>query len=186
MSFDHFVESLENVPPELERNFDLIADLDKRTQKIMTRINNCVKEYENTKNREVRLALRKETNELFERLNSYADDKVETANQAYELIDKNIRRLTSIGQVQLTDDEGQEQVVSIHFDMPRDPDEPTFCTCNGVSSGEMVACDNRECPIEWFHYECVGLKAAPKGKWYCNSCFYVSRSKKNKARLCTR
>ncbi|KAH7269708.1 uncharacterized protein BKA55DRAFT_20202 [Fusarium redolens] len=42
-----------------------------------------------------------------------------------------------------------------------DADEPTYCYCNGVSYGEMVACDAVECPREWFHLECVGLKVAP-------------------------
>ncbi|KAK0133005.1 Inhibitor of growth protein 3 [Merluccius polli] len=26
------------------------------------------------------------------------------------------------------------------------------------------------CPIEWFHYGCVGLTEAPKGKWFCPQC----------------
>lgn len=51
-----------------------------------------------------------------------------------------------------------------------DPNEPTYCLCNQVSYGEMVGCDNPSCPIEWFHYGCVGLSDAPKGKWYCPDC----------------
>ncbi|KAI3656096.1 hypothetical protein MP638_000632 [Amoeboaphelidium occidentale] len=51
-----------------------------------------------------------------------------------------------------------------------DPNEPTYCICNQVSYGAMVGCDNPECDIEWFHYECVGLDAPPKGKWYCSDC----------------
>lgn len=27
-----------------------------------------------------------------------------------------------------------------------------------------------QCPIEWFHYGCVGLTQAPKGKWFCPQC----------------
>lgn len=42
-----------------------------------------------------------------------------------------------------------------------DADEPTYCYCNGVSYGEMVACDSDECEREWFHLACVGLKVAP-------------------------
>ena len=38
-----------------------------------------------------------------------------------------------------------------------DPNEPVYCYCRQVSYGEMVGCDNPECPIEWFHFECVGL-----------------------------
>lgn len=51
-----------------------------------------------------------------------------------------------------------------------DSDEQKYCYCNQVSYGEMIACDNEECDIEWFHYDCVGLKMPPKGKWYCEEC----------------
>lgn len=50
-------------------------------------------------------------------------------------------------------------------------DELRYCYCNGVSYGEMVACDNKNCPREWFHLECIGLKSLPKSaKWYCDEC----------------
>ena len=39
-----------------------------------------------------------------------------------------------------------------------------------VSFGNMIACEYEGCSIEWFHYECVGITEAPKGKWYCNEC----------------
>ncbi|KAF0488845.1 Inhibitor of growth protein [Gigaspora margarita] len=55
-------------------------------------------------------------------------------------------------------------------DMPIDPNEPLYCYCKQVSYGEMVACDNSECEIEWFHFSCVGLTDRPKGKWYCSEC----------------
>uniref|UniRef100_A0A1B0DFI6 Inhibitor of growth protein 3 n=1 Tax=Phlebotomus papatasi TaxID=29031 RepID=A0A1B0DFI6_PHLPP len=51
-----------------------------------------------------------------------------------------------------------------------DPNEPRYCICNQVSYGDMVACDNEDCPFEWFHYPCVGITQSPKGKWYCPQC----------------
>ncbi|KAJ8269669.1 hypothetical protein COCON_G00122760 [Conger conger] len=51
-----------------------------------------------------------------------------------------------------------------------DPNEPTYCLCDQVSYGEMIGCDNEQCPIEWFHFSCVGLTYKPKGKWYCPKC----------------
>lgn len=51
-----------------------------------------------------------------------------------------------------------------------DPNEPRYCVCNQVSYGDMVACDNEDCPFEWFHYPCVSITAPPKGKWYCPRC----------------
>ena len=35
-----------------------------------------------------------------------------------------------------------EPPVSMDLDLPVDPNEPTYCLCNRVSFGEMVACDN--------------------------------------------
>ncbi|XP_021694869.1 inhibitor of growth protein 3 isoform X1 [Aedes aegypti] len=51
-----------------------------------------------------------------------------------------------------------------------DPNEPRYCICNQVSYGDMVACDNEDCPFEWFHYPCVNITSTPKGKWYCPQC----------------
>lgn len=30
-------------------------------------------------------------------------------------------------------------------------DDRKYCTCRSVSYGNMEACDNEECPYEWFH-----------------------------------
>jgi hypothetical protein len=45
-----------------------------------------------------------------------------------------------------------------------------YCVCQQVSFGEMVGCESKNCPYQWFHYKCVGIKTAPKGKWYCDHC----------------
>ena len=71
-------------------------------------------------------------------------------------------------------------------------EEAIYCYCQGISYGEMVACDAQDCPREWFHLECVGLEKAPGknskserhlspgsqsntdtlslAKWYCDDC----------------
>ncbi|GMP77709.1 hypothetical protein CsSME_00033887 [Camellia sinensis var. sinensis] len=69
---------------------------------------------------------------------------------------------------------------SMDLDLPVDPNEPTYCFCNQVSYGEMVACDNPDCKIEWFHFGCVGLKEQPKGKWYCSECVGMQKRRKGK------
>ncbi|CDR88461.1 uncharacterized protein SPSC_04288 [Sporisorium scitamineum] len=55
-------------------------------------------------------------------------------------------------------------------EMPFDPTEPTYCYCDQISFDEMVACDNEDCTIEWFHYACVGLTRQPKNEWFCRFC----------------
>jgi len=61
-----------------------------------------------------------------------------------------------------------------------DPNEPRYCICNQVSYGDMVGCDNEDCPYEWFHYPCVGITAPPKGKWYCQPCLASMRRRGRK------
>ncbi|KAK9823528.1 hypothetical protein WJX72_003426 [[Myrmecia] bisecta] len=63
-----------------------------------------------------------------------------------------------------------------------DPTEPVYCICQRVSFGEMIACDNPDCPVEWFHYECVGISPddPPKGKWYCTDCMQLKKAGKLK------
>ena len=40
--------------------------------------------------------------------------------------------------------------------------------CGGGDVGKMVACDNSNCNIIWFHFKCVGLVCKPRGEWYCS------------------
>lgn len=78
------------------------------------------------------------------------------------------------------EDEGEEG---------EDGDEPKYCYCGQGSFGEMIACDNDDCPMEWFHLGCTGLRAVPGDngeyddssllmvllrrstvKWFCDMC----------------
>ncbi|KAI9323103.1 hypothetical protein BX666DRAFT_2126664 [Dichotomocladium elegans] len=68
----------------------------------------------------------------------------------------------------------------VPVDLPIDPNEPLYCYCQQVSYGEMVACDNTDCEIEWFHLACVDLKTVPKGKWYCDNCASKTKGKHRK------
>ncbi|XP_050429023.1 uncharacterized protein LOC126838558 isoform X2 [Adelges cooleyi] len=44
------------------------------------------------------------------------------------------------------------------------------CRCPYDEVSEMIACDNPNCRVEWFHFDCVGITIAPKGNWYCPDC----------------
>lgn len=48
--------------------------------------------------------------------------------------------------------------------------ERLYCLCKKLSYGDMIACDNPRCEIEWFHFACVDIKSQPKGRWYCPRC----------------
>lgn len=241
-SFDHFIETLEHVPAELQRNFQLMEDLDRRSGELVTRISECVREYRKCDHVDDRVNLYKESMDSFDRARSFAEDKIDLAMQTYDLVDKHIRRLEGLSGAQALmpglnqtklntgaennpklskklstvgskhsklglksgkssmmnstnsknkpdnlseqDDGNCSQGLlypeTLAVDMPLDPNEPKYCTCHQVSFGEMIACDNKDCPIEWFHFACVDLKTKPKGKWYCPECFNINKKGKHK------
>lgn len=54
-----------------------------------------------------------------------------------------------------------------------------YCYCQEDEHGLMVGCDNRSCPYQWFHLECLKLKSAPRmKKWYCPDCRKIEKFKK--------
>lgn len=67
----------------------------------------------------------------------------------------------------LTPEEQYQQALAM-----ADPSEPKYCHCQRISFGEMIACENPDCPYEWFHFGCVALteENRPKGKWFCKDC----------------
>lgn len=71
----------------------------------------------------------------------------------------------------LSDADGQEEGSDVDMeDAEGEGDNRKYCTCRSVSSGNMVACDNDQCPYEWFHWNCVGMTKEPAGLWYCEEC----------------
>ncbi|KAL3283632.1 hypothetical protein HHI36_006771 [Cryptolaemus montrouzieri] len=256
---EHYLDSLEHLPVELQRNFTLMRDLDSRAQALMKSIDTQADEYlknQNSYTAEEKKERLDKIQGLFNKAKEYGDDKVQLAIQTYELVDKHIRRLDndlarfeseiqdkainsrnqeeptvgkkgrkkikdkvdkkkrsgnsseddSAGTVRGSKKKKQKssgnstnnggstgtgakaasgevlEVVaglpglagiahpSDVLDMPVDPNEPTYCLCHQVSYGEMIGCDNQDCPIEWFHFACVGLTTKPKGKWFCPKC----------------
>ena len=49
-------------------------------------------------------------------------------------------------------------------------DKKLWCLCQMESSGDMIACDNLKCDVEWFHFTCMDITAAPDGEWFCPKC----------------
>uniref|UniRef100_A0A2H8TVC7 Inhibitor of growth protein n=1 Tax=Melanaphis sacchari TaxID=742174 RepID=A0A2H8TVC7_9HEMI len=275
---EQYLDSLENLPVELQRNFNLMRDLDSRAQEQMRNIDKMADDfmsniniYSADKKNETMNSIQRQFNKAKE----YGDDKVQLSIQTYELVDKHIRKLDSDlarfeaeiqdraisstrnveeglqkrGQRKFKDKKknasSEEETVLnktskkkssrkgifcmgttnksstapsktpmvsvvpnlinpansvagvlvetgpvtgtlvaagvVHspevLDMPVDPNEPTYCLCNQVSYGEMIGCDNPDCPIEWFHFACVKLITKPKGKWFCSKCMTNKKKK---------
>jgi inhibitor of growth protein 3 len=66
--------------------------------------------------------------------------------------------------------DGDENLADADEEDDEGSDDKKYCLCHNVSYGDMVACDNDDCPYEWFHWSCVGLKSEPNGLWYCPVC----------------
>ena len=58
--------------------------------------------------------------------------------------------------------------------------EKLWCVCRKPSSGDMIGCENLECETEWFHFECLNIRKAPKGAWFCPNCRQGNISSKRK------
>ncbi|CAK8672722.1 inhibitor of growth protein 5-like [Clavelina lepadiformis] len=230
MYLEQYLDSLETLPFELQRNFQLMRQLDQRSEDLKVDIDEMTESYVSEAKSlppNDRVKKIKKIQESYAKCREFADDKVQLAMQTYEMVDKHIRRLDSDlarfeadlkeksiqdaagtskvesettlndkrgrgrkkGRV-ASDDESKsskkkqktvESLLSVPLssayqsctdvlDMPVDPNEPTYCLCHQVSYGEMIGCDNQDCPIEWFHFGCVNLTSKPKGKWYCPKC----------------
>ena len=55
-----------------------------------------------------------------------------------------------------------------------------WCFCRCEESGEMVACDNEQCKIRWFHIDGLRIEKVPRGKWFCPECTKGKRGRKRK------
>ncbi|XP_050821596.1 inhibitor of growth protein 5 isoform X4 [Gopherus flavomarginatus] len=236
MYLEHYLDSIENLPCDLRRNFQLMRELDQRTEDKKAEIDSLAAQYISTVKHllpEQRVEYLQKIQNAYCKCKEYSDDKVQLAMQTYEMVDKHIRRLDadlarfeadlkdklegsdfespggrglkkgrsqkdkrgSRGRGRRTSEEDTpkkkklkgssefaDTILSVHpsdvLDMPVDPNEPTYCLCHQVSYGEMIGCDNPDCPIEWFHFACVDLTTKPKGKWFCPRCVQ-ERKKKN-------
>ncbi|CAL4085842.1 unnamed protein product, partial [Meganyctiphanes norvegica] len=250
LHLEHYLDSLENLPTELQRNFHMMRDLDQRAQDVMRNIDQISEDFLLIFFQLKDIALSKKPqkvqklDQLFDRLIQF--DKINRPIYEADLVDKHIRRLDSdlakfeaeIKEKALNNTKKEEEtstkkkgrkkkgeekgskkrkgaesdeettptkaggrkqkkkkietesviasVIGLSsvahpsdvLDMPVDPNEPTYCLCHQVSYGEMIACDKPDCPIEWFHFACVGLTTKPKGKWYCPKCSTERKKKR--------
>ena len=51
-----------------------------------------------------------------------------------------------------------------------DPNIEKYCICDGVETGELYACYNKDCEYKLFHLKCVNMINKPKKNWLCPYC----------------
>jgi hypothetical protein len=93
---EHFLDSLETLPADLQRNFTLMRDLDSKTEELVSKINKSAEDYIISVNDLMpndKTERFNQIHDMFEKAKILSDDKVQLAMQTYEMVDKHIRRL---------------------------------------------------------------------------------------------
>ncbi|KAI8338805.1 hypothetical protein EDC96DRAFT_523250 [Choanephora cucurbitarum] len=193
--YDDYLESLQNLPSEIDQNMHELRrmddDLQKYKEDYIRNRRAYVKLYRlnHTHDNTSRLCIEKD----FKTAMQKQDQKIELAMRMYDLVSRHIERLDL--QVAKSDIHASDWIhhqqkkldrkrayplhesprKRIHISRPTqtsqfDVNEPTYCYCKQVSFGDMIACDGDNCEREWFHYACVGLVEPPAGKWFCEDC----------------
>merc|ERR1711865_1232132 len=95
---DNFLDSVESLPHELQRNFMLMRQLDTRTQELMAKIERNTRDV--LRRRENLTQQR--TGELVDKIRDdqkdclgFSDEKISLVDQTYELMESHVRRLDS-------------------------------------------------------------------------------------------
>jgi hypothetical protein len=99
-------------------------------------------------------------------------DKARSANA--EVVEK-VRELVSFALSGATTRQSVNPACH-NADSAIDPSEPVYCVCRQVAFGDMIACDNSDCPVEWFHCQCVGVgRGNQPTSWFCKDCLATQR-----------
>ena len=62
------------------------------------------------------------------------------------------------------------ECITRRHDPNNEHSQKLYCSYKRPSFEPMIACDGKDCQVEWYHYVCVGITRAPKGSWICPSC----------------
>ena len=57
------------------------------------------------------------------------------------------------------------EIVTRRLDNSLKNDQKIYCFSRKPSFGNMTACDNSKYKFDWFHYFCINITWAVKGKW---------------------
>eukprot|EP00897_Mesotaenium_endlicherianum_P009849 jgi/Mesen1/8893/ME000535S08205 len=193
---EDFMGYTKSLPHELQRLLSTMRELDDRAQNLQHQIREqcraCLsmppQHSKKTPPEQAEAAglARKEIRANQEKSVALCTEKVLLAQQAHDLVDSHVKRLTE-DIAQFEQDLKQEGKIPPEEHLP-ERRRSSFLTpspmkrggaggAGSESYGDMIACDNnKHCKGgEWFHYSCVGLTSEPQGKWFCPACRALQR-----------
>ncbi|CBY09529.1 unnamed protein product [Oikopleura dioica] len=193
---DQFLKGVNSLPNELTGTLEQMTLLDGSIELEKQQAERIVTQFEMMSDRLTKNEKNDREKIIFEKMEKAAgnqDQKIEMAETINQKINEQIAQLDCFlaqyeNELSVMDaleigGSRRSQLTSNQkvTDMPVDPNEPTYCFCNRVAFGDMVGCDNPNCLIDWFHFDCVGLKRKPVGDWFCETCKCERKKKiKNK------
>lgn len=135
---------------------------------VQAQIHLCGKEYADFvvwTEKEVHIERIEPDTELWEEMKEKAENFHAMAIMP-ELVGRFFSRLNTPPLLSSTNDLGNKQSST------SEPNRDTYCFCQQGETDMMVACDNQNCPYQWFHLSCLKLTKSklPKGKWFCPDC----------------
>uniref|UniRef100_A0A336MZ97 Inhibitor of growth protein n=1 Tax=Culicoides sonorensis TaxID=179676 RepID=A0A336MZ97_CULSO len=178
---ENYLDAVENLPDEIQRYITRIREIDVKHRSYLRDVDIFYEQWANCPTNELESTNATKRNRAMTRIQQsliaaqeLGDEKLQIVQQLTDLIETKTRQLDQNFK-NLDYASGHNSSRDTREDTPPqeeaiDPDEPTYCLCDQISFGEMILCDNDLCPIEWFHFSCVGLATKPKGKWYCPNC----------------
>lgn len=190
---DHAVGLIANLSSTSRRSMTVMSELDEMVQKLSAKLDEILASENILDSKEEIYFLRKVIENLTDRKSQLAVKNYDLIDQSIKVIDQelvviqkamsaneNFQPVSPIIPVVATTEKprvGRKRKVSVETEPSLidsyssiDPNEPIYCTCRRIAFGEMIACDNEECQIEWFHYSCVNLTKKPRNSWMCFSC----------------
>ncbi|CAF4063246.1 unnamed protein product, partial [Rotaria magnacalcarata] len=124
MDFDEFIESLESLPIDLSRNLRLLRELDDKSLSLKSECSTIATKYQDSKSHDDKYSIIQTLNDLQSRRLLHANEKITLANQAYEMVEKHIRRLDDVleelanqPQVNSTTNRKKKRTTSSHDDV---------------------------------------------------------------------
>jgi len=179
------IEALPNVTPQV---LEMIKKLEENSQKLSQYLQKLTKtKKSNVEHAEEIQVIRRTISTIFHKKNALVmscydliDQKVKYIDQMSQSVDELIQ-LSSSSNRNITEESGISYLGMKRARSSSDLQsrkEPLYCICNQVAYGDMIACDNEQCSIEWFHYACVGLVDEPS-EWLCRQCQAMVKEKKS-------
>ena len=188
----HVLDIISGISETSKKSMNLISDLDKTSERISAQIDELLQSNEQFKSKEKIKSLKKVLEFLSERKSQIAIKNYDIIDQNIKIIDQEINIVQkAISYNSNYKHKNSKVIIEVASTKPRvgrkrkvpasdqaiiepfvaiDPNEPVYCLCRRVAFGEMIACDNDECAVEWFHYECVNLTKKPRNTWICPTC----------------